>query len=183
MLRNERLRLFVGTALPPLLANDLHERISSLLPASSDYRITPTAQLHVTAMFIGNRDPTLLPSIRERVAHVASITDPITITHGRIFSMPKRSPYMAWVRFRPHKALTTLHHALANALGSPPSVYVPYWPHITLARGNGALSLPQSNEDIVEQFHIDCLTLFRSHRDPGGSQHSVIEQWPLERCV
>lgn len=180
MLRNDRLRLFVGTALPPVLAEDLYGRISLLLPVSPNYRITPSAQLHVTAMFIGNRDATLLPSIRTRIAHVASITTPITITHGRIVSMPKRSPYMAWVRFRPHKALTALHHALANALGSPPSVYVPYWPHITLARCNGTLSLPRSNEVIVEQFHIDHLTLFRSHRDPSGSQHSVVEQWPLE---
>ncbi|MFZ1331470.1 MAG: RNA 2',3'-cyclic phosphodiesterase [Flavobacteriales bacterium] len=179
MLRNERLRLFVGTALPAELAHDLRERISNLLPDSSDCRIAPTEQLHVTAMFIGNRDATLLPSIQERIARVASITDPITITHGRIVSMPKRGPYMAWVRFRPNKALTSLHHALATALGAPPSVYVPYWPHITLVRCKGAFALTSSNEVIVEQFHIDHLTLFRSDLGPTGSQHSVIEQWSL----
>ena len=183
MLRNERVRLFVGTAIPPDLAQELQERLSSLLHPTSNYRIAHTEQLHLTAMFIGNRDATLLPSIRERVAHVASMTAPITVTHGRIVCMPKRDPYMVWVRFRPHKALTTLHHALANALGSPPSVYVPYWPHITLARSNGILALPPTGDVIVEQFEITQLALFRSHRDPEGSQHSVIEQWPLERGV
>lgn len=179
MLRNEHVRLFVGTAIPSRIGSGLHERVSMVLAPTSNCRVAPIEQLHVTAIFIGNRSASLLPSIQERIARVASITDPFTLTHGRFAYMPKADPYMLWVRFRPHKELTALHYALANALGADPSIYKPYWPHITLARCKGPLSDTLPTEVVLDRFHLDHLTLFRSHRGPEGSQHTVVDQWPL----
>ena len=174
----EPMRLFIGTALPAHVSASLTGQVQGFL-SDPRWRAAPVEQWHVTALFIGERPAGQLERIQAEVERIASGTPHIRLSEGRLITMPKDAPYMLWVRFTPHPALTALHHALAQATGTAPSAYVPYWPHITLAR-TARTNAPAHNGDIVlPELMLDHLTLFRSQLAPGGMAHTPLYTWPL----
>ena len=148
---------------------------------SPQWRLAAIAQWHVTTLFIGSRPEDVLPHICSTIGRIAASQMSITLEQGRLVSMPKQDPSMLWIRFRPSHALTALHVALAEATGTDPSVYRPYWPHITLARAKSGHSVHVDGPVLLERFVIDQLTLFRSSPSPTGSVHTPIESWALTR--
>ena len=172
------MRLFLGTAIPLPHATELRERIAPLL-ATTNWREAPVEQWHVTALFIGDRPDVALPIIRQAAAHLASSTPPITLAKGRLVTMPKDVPSMLWIRFQPAPALTALHMGLAARTGTEPSIYRPYWPHITLARARKNNVEVLDGEVLVERLTLNELTLFHSTRGPNGSVHQPLESWPF----
>ncbi|MBL7952338.1 MAG: RNA 2',3'-cyclic phosphodiesterase [Flavobacteriales bacterium] len=172
------MRLFLGTAVPLAIAKDVRDRTTPFLPEDVCCK-APLEQWHITAIFIGERQATSLSIIRDAAAHLASITAPITIEHGRLTTMPKETPSMMWVRFVPSPALTALHVALAFRTGSRPSVYRPYWPHITLARTRKRNVTHINGDPVIKRMRLNELTLFRSLRGPNGSVHEILENWPF----
>ena len=111
--------------------------------------------------------------------HIASITPRILLQQGQLVTMPKQDPTMLWVRFTPQAELTALHHALAKALGAEPSGYLPYWPHITLARTRRRVAQQASANVVLPALELRELTLFRSDASPAGSVHTPLRTWPL----
>lgn len=180
MSSTDRLRLFVGTAVPPEVTHDLLPRANPVL-SDPRWRPAPTDQWHVTALFIGDRSADQLDRIIQEVGRIAEATPAIALRDGKLTTMPKEKPYMLWVRFTPEPALTALHHALAAAIGAEPSIYVPYWPHITLARAARSNAPAHQGDMVVDHLTLDRLTLFRSEPGPNGSVHTPLRTWPLNR--
>lgn len=172
------MRVFIGTAIPPAMAKELSERLHEELTPPI-WRVAPTAQWHVTTLFIGERSETLIPAFSATIAKLAESYGPILLEHGRVVTMPKQDPTMLWIRFQPNSALTALHVALAEATGTEPSIYRPYWPHITLARAKAGKAVAMAGAVVIGSLVIDHLTLFHSTLAPGGSIHQPIASWPL----
>ncbi|MBL7937988.1 MAG: RNA 2',3'-cyclic phosphodiesterase [Flavobacteriales bacterium] len=176
------MRIFIGTAVQIGTAKALSAKLGDGLYAPF-WRVAPMAQWHVTALFIGERPETVVPVVSAAVAKLASSRTPILLEDGRLVTMPKQDPSMLWIRFRPNTALTALHVALADATGTEPSIYRPYWPHITLARAKTGKPGSVDGPVVLPSFLIDHLTLFRSTPSPGGSVHQPIASWPLTGTV
>ena len=175
----EQVRLFVGTRVPTPLCAAIREAAGDALQAPP-WRVAPEQQWHVTALFIGDRPQASVDHVLRQVERLATTTSPIALEHGQLVTMPKQDPGMLWVRFRPHPGLTALHHALAQALGAVPSIYTPYWPHITLARRHGRRAPTLVNgPEVIPQLVLDEITLFRSDPGKGGRVHRPLATWPL----
>jgi len=171
-------RLFVATSLPAEEADHIMAVAGDVL-GDPVWRAAPIDQWHVTALFIGDRPAGLPVPIAERVAAVAGTSAPVRLEGGRLTTMPKDDPRMLWVRFAPSPALTALHHRLAQAVGAPPSIHRPYWPHITLARARATAPPLIGGPLVLDHLVLARLTLFRS--DPGvrGRTHTAVAEWPL----
>jgi 2'-5' RNA ligase len=172
------MRIFIGTALPSALATDLDAHAAEHFKSGA-WKVAAMEQWHVTSLFVGERNEDLLSGIQAKVEAIAARHAPITLFDGRLVTMPKDGPTMLWVRFTPSPELTALHHDLANSLGTEPSIYRPYWPHITLARRRSGRVIAVEGNVVVDRFHLDHITLFRSAPSPQGSVHSPIASWPL----
>lgn len=175
---SKTMRIFIGTTIPQESCELIKEGVGAVL-AEPLWRVAPMAQWHVTALFIGERDEVSFSVVQAAAARIAQLTTPITLVNGRLVTMPKEDPTMLWIRFQPEPALTALHLALAQATGTEPSTYRPYWPHITLARSRKAASVAMNGELLVERLILDRLSLFRSDPSPGGTVHTEIATWPL----
>lgn len=172
------MRIFIGTAIPLPAAQDLGTKLREEL-AGPFWRMAPVTQWHVTTLFIGERRETVIPAISGAIARLAQSHAPILLEHGRVVRMPKQDPTMLWIRFQPNRALTALHVALAQATGTEPSIYRPYWPHITLARAKAGKSENVDGAVVLRSLVIDHLTLFHSTPSSAGSVHHTIASWPL----
>lgn len=177
-LPTEPMRIFIGTAIAPSIASAVKEHADEHL-AQPRWREAPIDQWHVTSLFVGERDPALIPRIQDVVRTIAARTPPILLLKGRILTMPKEAPTMLWIRFMPSPELTHLHLALAEAIGAEPSSFRPYWPHITLARSRASQITPVDGDVLVKELKLDHLTLFRSDPGPNGTKHSSISTWDL----
>lgn len=167
------IKLFIGTKVCPENTN-----LGLDTEANEGWRWTPHGQWHVTALFIGNKPQEELESITQGLKSVAAHTMRFSLHQGEFKAMPEERPSMLWVRFAVSAELSALHSELAEALGIPPSSYSPYWPHITLARGNG--QIPDASESpIIHILPIEELTLFRSDPGPTGTVHTPLRTWPL----
>ena len=174
----EKWRLFIGTQVPPSTADLITEAMGREL-SRPHWRVAPPAQWHVTSLFIGARPLDQLEIIKEKVRTIAARTTPFILTEGRPVLMPKEVPEMVWVKFQASPELTRLHHTLAAAMAMPPSSYVPYWPHITLARCKGVAPSLSEVQLHLSDFEVNALTLFRSESGPAGTIHRPIAEWPL----
>lgn len=170
------MRVFLGTSIPPTISTELAGRLTTVLE-QPDWRIAPLEQWHVTALFLGERPFEALPIIEQAAAKQAGNFGPITLKAGRLVTMPKLEPTMLWIRFRPNEELTALHLALAAATGSEPSIYRPYWPHITLARKAQRLVDVIDGDIVIPELVLGELTLFRSSPSSKGSIHDPVGSW------
>lgn len=170
------MRLFVGTAIAAADTSAIELAVASQL-ANAHWKPLERTYWHVTALFIGERSENLVEPIAGTVARIASFTPQIVLEHGRLVTMPKQDPTMLWVRFQPHIALTALHLALAEATGTEPSIYRPYWPHITLARARAGKLETLDGPVIIPSLRLDHLSLFRSTPSPQGAVHEPLATW------
>jgi 2'-5' RNA ligase len=171
------IRLFVGTA----IGSDVRDRIqlgAKHWSESPTWRTASPDQWHVTSLFIGERDQAELDRITTAVAKIARDQPAFRLSRGMITTMPLNKPSMLWVRFDPSAELTTLHSKLAEATGTLPIPYSPYWPHITLARGNPEEPI-HNGPVVLDELLVDRLTLFRSDRGRDGSVHTPLSTWSL----
>lgn len=180
MEQREAARYFVGTAITDPIASAI-EKTALVVLTDPSWRIIPRVNWHVTALFIGMREPGQVERSIALISEVASAVSPIMLCNGRCLTMPKDDPSMMWIGFDPHSEMTDLHHALATALDVEPSPFVPYRPHITLARTRHAVRPLYEGPVIMEQLCLDTLTLFRSTPGPIGSVYTAVASWPMGR--
>lgn len=168
-----RIKLFIGSKVDPRLVSTRLQSISDPL-----WRWLPSDQWHVTALFIGHRPEEELSGICDQLTSVLKTRSPFMLDGGELRTVPEDRTSMLWVRFAISKELNTLHAALAAALGTPPSPHTPYWPHITLARGNGQIP-EMKNSPVIPMLPIDEISLFRSDPTPNGTLHTALRTWSL----
>ncbi len=168
------MRLFIGTSIEDPIATRI-ENVAHKILTDPLWRMAPITQWHITALFIGERDPKELPMIEEAVENIAKRTPAILVKNGRIEAMPTNDPHMLWVKFDPAPQLTGLHLSLAEATSTRPSEHLPITPHITLARSRRSPS-PTVSEIFLDELKLDHLSLFRSELLRSGAVHHLLKK-------
>lgn len=171
------MRFFIGTSIDRV-AIDMIEHELSNLRRDERLRFAPAEQWHVTALFVGERNGTMISGMKDAIGRIAASSCPIMLDNGRICTMPKDPPRMLWVVFDQSEVLYRAHLALARALHAPASSHLPYQPHITLARSKRQTD-PYSGPIVLKELLLDHLTLFTTQLSPGGSIHHSLQTWPF----
>ena len=180
-------RLFLALDLPAETGLLLEGWASSVLRDRARARILPAAALHVTALFIGQRDTAEVPSIAGRAARIASLARTPRLTAVSVDAVPPRRPRLLAIGLRDEDGhAAELHSRLTAALAHPGVERAegrPYWPHVTLARlrGHGFLTPPREQPPPLEPFEPPALTLYRSEPGPDGSRYTPLASTGFNR--
>jgi RNA 2',3'-cyclic 3'-phosphodiesterase len=185
-----RQRVFIALDLPEWVREGLTAwgRAELVDPA---LRPTRPESLHLTLVFLGNRDEAEVDKIAAVVqrsgapAPLMKLEDPISLPRRRrasLFALPAPSPAVSDLQRGLVERLVTadLHKPEKRA----------FWPHVTVARvraeGHGSRR-PQAvtrrpgdlPEGLKQAFGSVRLTLYRSEFQPGGSRYAPLAQIEL----
>lgn len=185
-------RLFVAVPVPESAKREIGYALDRIDPSAfSSARTVPEDEWHATLLFLGERDETELPKIRqaiERAARERAGTG-ITAAFARIAAdVPHGPPRVAWVEGEPGASAEfgRLQDALVRSLRSLGVRAAPdfrtFTLHITLARfGRGAPSDgPNIDEPLDVAFAAPSLDLMESFLDrPRGARYAKLFSAPL----
>lgn len=175
-------RLFVAIY-PPADAAEamLNELDRQPLPPA---RKTPPAQVHLTLVFLGDRDERNLRAITESIERSASGIGAFRLRSQRLATVPtpeQGGPVRLIAAGCDAPAqLLELQRRLAVRLALPGSRTDRFWPHITLARFQpGAAPGPVDRPMELEPFDVERVQLVESRLSPAGVSHEIIRTVPL----
>jgi 2'-5' RNA ligase len=172
------LRLFFGLPLPADLREGL-ARWRKHYPGIEGW--CGTEGLHLTLAFLGQRPPGALPVLEGIATTVAGRHGAIALTTRALGSFSRSgATRLLWLGLAPSPALAALAEDLRrNLLGAGEAFDTkPFHPHVTLARFRQARPMAGFTDPSVQDFRVDCLTLFESH--PQGC-YTGLRNWNLQR--
>jgi 2'-5' RNA ligase len=165
------------------------------------WRITPSENLHITVIFLGEVPEKVIPDLETIVGNIASRTRPFALTGGRTRIMQPDEPTMLWMRYERNpwfERLVSDAESCFKRIGT--------WerqrdrkqrktkggdrfavPHMTLARikGGGMLDSllpPFDSTKYTETFMARKIALFSSRHDKktGVTHYEKLAEWDLE---
>ncbi len=183
-------RVFIALDLPEPIRDGLTAwgRAELVDPA---LRATRAESLHVTMVFLGNRDPAAVEEIAAVVRRSAAPAPPMKLEDP--ISLPRRGRASLFALPAPSAAASELRRALVDRLviaGLHEPEERDFWPHVTVARvraeGRGSRrpapvvrrpgDLP---EGLKHVFVSVRMTLYCSELQPGGSRYTPLAQIEL----
>lgn len=156
------------------------QRLGKLRPP---LKMITVDQLHVTSVFLGETDESLIPQLAEIVDRIARSNVAETVSLRGIGAFPKVTrPTVVWAGFADSSLLIRLADQLAEcceSLGFPREAR-PYQPHLTLARVK--TQPPRDLADLIAEHSatelgsvkIKSLVLFRSELGATGPTYTPI---------
>lgn len=189
-MENNNVRLFIGIPLP----DEYSKKILKLTEYLDDsvWRKTKEHNLHITALFVGEVDETLVPYIEEIVGNVVERIRPISFTGGREIIMQPDQPTMLWIKFdrsRYYENLVSELRGYFKKIGTwQKGQFKDKTPiaHITLARikGGGMLDSlipPLALSKDLESFTARKMVLYKVVRDKvsGESEYESLFEFDL----
>ncbi|MBS0189356.1 MAG: RNA 2',3'-cyclic phosphodiesterase [Planctomycetes bacterium] len=172
------LRLFVAAYPPVEAAQRWLRAAAAILPPS--VRAAPPEQVHVTLVFLGDRDERELPDIRESIARSVTGFSPVACQADRLSMLPERGPprlLAAMLSVDP--GLLEIQRRLAQRLATDRSRKERFLPHATLARFAGRQVERTDQRLVDEPFRIQELRLMRSRLLAGGAEHELDKVFDL----
>lgn len=146
-------------------------------------RAAAVAQLHITALFIGEVDPRQLDSVRQSVERAAAGLPAFTLTPRRMIALPEKAPArLVALETDAPAPLPELHERLVKRLARPSERRLrAFLPHLTLYRFSAPtrFEMPALPAPGVAPFPIERVALVRSHLQTGGAEHEVIHEVSL----
>jgi 2'-5' RNA ligase len=180
------LRLFVAVDVPEDVKRAVAVAVEPWRTAYPEARWVPAENWHVTLKFLGNTMPQLVAWVEETVAAVASSHVPVTARIGGLgaFPTPRRGRIL-WAGIDdPTNALGSITAGLEAALAAEfPAETRPFHPHLTVARSQPPLHLPEpfvATPLLSEPFAIDRLVLYRSRLQRPAPRYEPIGRFPLK---
>ena len=162
------LRLFVAIDVSDEVRRAIADAIVPLRDGFPHARWVPEENWHVTVKFLGRTYPRLVGWVHECVEEVVSTLEPFDtgVTELGSFPSPRRARVL-WAGLDDGDGrMADIALALDAALseGFKPETR-PFQPHLTVARSDPALRLPEAFATAIEPvaFEVDRVTLFRSH--------------------
>jgi 2'-5' RNA ligase len=175
-------RLFVGLALDPLLADAL-AGLPAGLPGA---RWVEADNLHLTLRFIGAVDEDRGYDLHHALSAIRAPAFELELAGFGTFG--GRHPHSLWVGATPQPALDFLRDKVDSALvraGLPPEPRR-FSPHVTLARLGRDTPLYRVQDFIAHNSPfragpapVDAFTLFRSHLSHAGADYEAVAAYPL----
>jgi 2'-5' RNA ligase len=177
------MRLFVGLALPEIVADALTQ-LQSGLPGA---RWTPDENFHLTLQFVGEADRHGAGEIHLALSGIDAPGFEMKLSGCGAFGGEK--PRALWVGVAPEPALTRLQSKVSTALSRAgfPAERRKFTPHVTIAYLNGA------SRDSIERFcashglfscgpfPVGDFHLYRSHTGGEASHYEILETYSLSR--
>lgn len=173
------LRLFVAAYPPRGVAERWLAAGAHAVPAGG--RKTPAEQVHLTLVFLGDRDERELPVIRESIARSAAGFGPIVLRPAELVMLPEKGEarlIAATTDLPP--PLAEIQRRLAQRLALDRSRKSVFRPHFTLARFPGGAVERQTGPLPIEEFQIPEIRLMRSRLRVGGAEHELDKAFPLQ---
>ncbi|MBX3389473.1 MAG: RNA 2',3'-cyclic phosphodiesterase [Phycisphaeraceae bacterium] len=173
------LRLFVA-AYPPLpIVEAWLASARSLLP--TDVRLSTPEQVHLTLVFLGDREERDLPEIRESIRAATAGIGEAQVEARQLQMLPERGPprLLAAVTSLP-SSLAELQRRLARRLALRSSKRDEFLPHFTLARFPGKSINRRAERLAPEKFVISEIRLVRSRLLSAGAEHESDKAFPLQ---
>ena len=154
----DEMRLFTAVDFTPDIKDKLYGIINQMKPQAEKANFTRKENLHLTLVFIGEKNPSELKDIVSRLADIKFA--PFKIE----FENCGRFRNLHWIGIKHSDALADLQNRVAAALNIKPDF--DYTPHITLARevvakGEFTLNIPPM------EMAVDCFHLMKSERING----------------
>lgn len=169
-------RLFIAIDTPAALADTLRQT----LPVHRDIRPTPSAQLHLTVRFLGERDAAVTADIA-RALSVVTI-QPMVLQISGVGRFRGRQGAILWAGMAasaPLQALVDEVGAVLETRGIAPDPRR-FRPHLTLARCRPAAPEPlvrdwlaACRELAAPPWHVDRFLLYESFLGRDGARHVV----------
>lgn len=181
------MRLFCGLSLAYEVRRNIELLLEHLRP-KSEIQWSPSENLHITTKFIGEWPDERLDEVRAAAAKVPPSGAIAVAVRGLGWFPNPHQPRVLFAGVDAPQQLHDLHaetdRALA-AIGVKPESK-PYHPHLTLARIKNAGDLAPLRQAIAGlpsadfgTFTVTKHLLYRSKTSPGGSQYSVVGEFPL----
>lgn len=185
-------RLFVGLSFSQKFVRDL-EPWTKKIKKTADKKETslfwtPSDNLHVTLVFLGNTAEELIPQIQAKMAHVAARHSQFKLKMRGLDGFPNiMQARVLYLGVQRSQNILNLQSDLEQSL-LPASKHEPeYQPHMTLAR----LRNPKSCTDLVSPFeHIDLgrqqvaeITLYSSELHGNAVVYQKLFQAPLTHYI
>jgi RNA 2',3'-cyclic 3'-phosphodiesterase len=182
------LRLFLAIDIPNSARAKISEAQNFFKTLNLDAAWVKPSNMHLTLKFLGNTQPGLIPKIKSRMAEIARVTPPFSITLGNVGVFPDLyRPRVLWVGIGEAEGhLDSLREKIEREmtrLGFPAdnkkSVH-----HLTLGRiksGKGVGRLKKAVESAqpidVNAFEVSAVQLIKSELTPKGSIYTVQEEF------
>ena len=173
-------RLFL--AIP--LSTEVQTRVVLLqqhLKEKVDIRDTPAANLHCTAVFLGEipdqRIEQIHPAVHRGLLHIK----PFTLNFSQIELVKQTQVYTLWVRATSSSAFDHMVQELRTQMSAtlPNLVWTkPQLPHITLGRVSHSKITSVENMSAFE-LSVSTLILYKSLLTPGGAKYFPLQTYPL----
>jgi RNA 2',3'-cyclic 3'-phosphodiesterase len=181
------MRLFLALDLPQSFLAALVAWRDERWRELPDARLVAAAALHVTLVFLGNRDEADV----ERIAALclAEPAGPFELRATEVTGLPsRRARLYARALEDAGGALSAWQAELSKRLhgaGLYEPEKRPFWAHVTLVRGKGARPLPRLEEppdlppSLTRPFAPERATLYRSTLTPRGAVYDALAEAPL----
>ncbi len=180
-------RVFVGIPVPREIHKLLPVIKECLQPFNDSLRWLPEKNLHITLSFLGSVPVSQIQELCEKLdSSLKSGYFPLEIIGSGVFPVPS-APKIFWLGTgKGNTALEKLHLEVnhATATFKETGRKTKFSPHITIARTKGnpgkidALPFLNIVYSPVE-FMINSINLYESELMPGGSQYTVLNEFPL----
>ena len=185
------IRLFLAFELSQEIREIIDEvsREAGKLPLN--VRWVRTENIHLTVVFLGNVEESLVPRVEEVACLVCSRSHPFDISlHSLGFFGNIRSPRVLWIGMNGDvKGMSGLRDELQKGL-VPFGVEEetrPFRPHLTLGRFKKEAGSIKHLKGLIEQYRdltspaavMKELTLFRSDLRRDGAVYTKINRWSL----
>jgi 2'-5' RNA ligase len=183
-------RLFVAIDTPREVKEAMTGLRDHLKRSGADVRWESSEKLHITLKFIGDTPQNLLPDFVPLLEGVAANRQPFGISYFGIGCFPHRQdPRVVWVGVEdPTGGLATMQRAIEAgciSLGFP-AEQKGFHAHVTLGRVKSRrnlgslLATMESATFEGRQATVSALLLLKSELKPGGSEYTILKQFPLQ---
>lgn len=170
-------------AVPISATDELRSMLQQLAELRPRLKTISEDQLHVTSVFLGETDESLLPELKEIVNRVSGSLNSERVALRGLGAFPQDTrPTVVWAGFASSTPLIRLADILnteCELLGFPRETR-PYYPHLTLARVKA--QPPDELAELIRKHTatdfgtamISNLTLFRSDLGPAGPTYTPL---------
>jgi len=175
------MRLFTGIPLPHDIANKIvaftkKQKIEGM-------KWTEPQNLHITLVFLGERDESELPAIRQKIREFVDTIDVFKLRFAGYVWAPQRRPYMIWAVFTKNpyfsKIVVEMHKALGCVLTHEEPI-----PHITVGRLKGEYRQEPINDDGTLEgvtLKVKKIVLWQSILKKEGPTYRKIEEYEIRK--
>lgn len=141
--------------------------------------------LHITLLFLGYVDESVLPEICQKVSEAVSKIESFDIEFEKIEIGPSaEKPQMVWFSGEASQELKRLHETVERELDMFTIEKKAFRPHITLGKirkkkWEGLSEKPEINESFKVTMTVESVSIMESRGEEGGMEYHVIENCPL----